>query len=252
MKIIIITIAALFVFFVSLLTVNLWGKSQVYTEYKHKVLTSAGAPIIFIKPSFNQLDSVINSTDNIYLDVVTSFDQKLVIPKRKWLTTEKPIRLFNYEDVKNDVILLANIKNQLANKKIIFNINDNAQAGHEIFLFNMQQLGFEKGENYIVTSPYEAPVKALKELAPALIFGTTQPEILKIVAMQSMYLLPALNIRADVVIHPLKIRNQNFYNNDLLLEMKKRYKKIIIGPINESEKENAEKLSAFGIILNRY
>ncbi|MEQ1722554.1 MAG: hypothetical protein ABL930_05220, partial [Pseudobdellovibrio sp.] len=188
MRILIVTIGTLFIFSISLLTVKYWGKGLAYTDYKHPMYDVQSLPLEFYKPSFEQLDAALKSDKNLFLDVAITFDQKLVIPKRKWVSTEKPLRLFSYEDVKNDVIVVIDLKEQLAGRKIIFNLSENAQAIHETFIFTMKQIGFEKGENFIVTSQYEAPVKALKEAAPALLFGSTEPEILKIVAMQSMYI----------------------------------------------------------------
>ena len=108
----------------------------------------------------------------------------------------------------------------------------------------------EKGENFIITSSFEAPLKALKEIAPALVYGSTQPEILKIVAMQSMYLLEATTLRADVIIHPLKIRNQHFFNEEIMTEMTRRHKKIIVGPLYEGELAEALLLKPYGVIVN--
>jgi hypothetical protein len=115
----------------------------------------------------------------------------------------------------------------------------------------MKLLGFEKGKNFIVTSQYEAPVKALKEAAPALLFGSTEPEILKILAMQSMYILEAVSIRADIIIHSLKIKNHDFFNDEIVAELKKRHKRIIVGPVATSEEiAQARKLQPYAIILN--
>jgi hypothetical protein len=252
MKIIIVSAATVLVFFIALLTIKLWGKAQTYHDYKHMMLQSVirDHPIEFTRPSYEHLNEIIESDKNIYLDVVVTFDQKLVIPKRKWVATEKPIRLFSYDEVKNDVILVADIKDHLIKKKIIFNLNENAQAIHETFMHDMKLIGLNKGENFIVTSQFEAPIKALKEIAPALVYGSTQPEILKIVAMQSMYLLEAVNIRADVIIHPIKIRKLDFFNQEIVSELKKRFKKIIVGPVNPEELTEAVALKPFAIILN--
>jgi hypothetical protein len=251
MRILIVTIGTLFIFSISLLTVKYWGKGQVYTDYKHPMYDVQSLPLEFYKPSFEQLDAALRSDKNLFLDLAVTFDQKLVIPKRKWVSTEKPLRLFSYEDVKNDVIVVTDLKEQLASKKIIFNLSENAQAIHETFIYTMKLLGFQKGENFIVTSQYEAPVKALKEAAPALLFGSTEPEILKIVAMQSMFILEAVSIRADIIIHALKIKNHDFFNEEIRAELKKRHKRIIVGPVaNSEELAQALKLQPYAVILN--
>ncbi|MBY0553052.1 hypothetical protein K2P97_00890 [bacterium] len=250
MRIFVITLGTLFVAFISLMTVKYWGKTQMYVDYKHPMFDTQSAPLEFYKPDFTHLNEALKSDKNLYLDVTITFDQKLVIPRRQWVSTEKPLRLFAYEDVKSDVILVTDVKNSLISKKIIFNLSENAQAIHETFAFTMKQLGLEKGENFIVTSQYEAPIKALKEAAPALLFGSTQPEILKIVAMQSMYLIEAVNIRADVIVHPLKIKKHDFFNEELMSELNKRHKRIVVGPVNSEELTQAMKLQPYAVILN--
>lgn len=249
MRIIVVTICSLLVFFLGLLTVKFWGKAQTYAEYPHVMLQGQGAPIEFFKPSYAQLNESLASNKNLFLDVTVTFDQKLVIPKRKFVATEKPIKLFKYDEIKNDVLLVVDLKEQLNKRKIIFNMVDNARAIHETFIYDLKAMGMDKGDGFIVTSQYEAPIKALKELAPAFVYGSTQPEVLKIVAMQSMHVLEAVSIRADVIIHPLKIRNQLFYNDEIIQELKRRHKKIIIGPIGPDELLSAQQLNPFGIIL---
>lgn len=249
MRIIVVTICSLAVFFLGLLTVKIWGKGQVYPEYSHAMLKEQGAPIEFYKPSYDHLNEALASDRNLFLDVTVTFDQKLVIPKRKFVATERPIKLFKFEEIQKDVLLVTDLKERLLKRKTIFNFVDNARAIHETFIFDLKAMSMDKGDNFIVTSQYEAPIKALKELAPAFVYGSTQPEILKIVAMQSMYVLEAVSIRADVIIHPLKIRNQLFYNDEILQELKRRHKKIIIGPISNEELPQARQLNPYGIIL---
>jgi hypothetical protein len=250
MRILIVSLASLFVTFVSFLIVKLWGQSQVYYEYQHPFFTEKVLPVEFYKPSYEKLEQYLKNDSNIFLDVAVTLDQKLVSPKKAWVKSLKPLQYQNYSDIKNDVFLISDYKDYLKNKKIIFNISENAQAVHDIFFECMRQIGFEKGENFIVASPYEAPIKALKELAPALLYGSTQPEILKIVAMGSMHLYEAVNIRSDVIIHTLKLKNQDFFSDDLLKEIERRHKRIIIGPMNEAEKDEAAKFKPYGLIIN--
>ncbi len=248
-RVLLVSFFTLILSFICFWIVKFWGQSQVYTEYKHPMLSEKVLPLIFIKPSPATLDQTIKSSQNVYLDVSTTLDQQLVIAKRVWTNKEKPIRNLQYVDIKNDVVLLSEYKAFLSNKKIIFNLVENAQAGHEIFFYNIQQLGMGQGENFIVTSPFEAMIKALKENQPELVYGTTTPEILKILAMNSMHLVEATTIRADVIIHPLLVRGQTFYVESLMKDFNRRHKKIIIGPISEADKDKAASLNPYGLII---
>lgn len=244
-----VTIGSLFVFAVSFAIVKLWGQSQTYPEYRHLMYSESKEMIEFVKPKVENLEIALKKEKNLFLNVIVTLDQKLVLSKRTFTEKEKPIRHSTVEEVKNDVILLENYKDLLRDKKIIFSIAENSAAVHENFVHNMKELGLEKGENFIVLSPYEAPIKALKELAPAYLYGTTQPEILKIVAMNSMHLIEAANIRADFIVHPLQIRKQPFFTEEILKEIVRRNKRIIIGPITVAEKDEAVKFHPYGLII---
>lgn len=249
MRVLLVTIGSLFVLFICYGIVKLWGQSQVYPEYKHAFYSGSDLPVEFIKPKYENIEKTLKEKIFLFLDVVVTQDQKLIVPKKAWKQADKPIRYSMLDEIKNDVLVLQDFKDILPSKRIIFNIIENSQAVHENFVHNMKELGLENGENFAVTSPYEAPIKALKELAPAYLYGTTQPEILKILAMQSMYVIEAVNLRADFVIHPLKIRNQKFFSEDLLKEVARRHRRIIVGPITEAEKDEAIKLKPYGLVV---
>lgn len=254
MRIILTTIGSLLVSLIIFWTIKFWGRSHTYTEYNHPLYAAASktpGPIIFIKPSFQNLEAALQKEPNLYLNVLSTEDGRLVFPKKEWDAKLKPLRYAKYDDVKNDVILVSDLKDILPQKKIIFNMLENAQAGHIIFYDEIKKANLEKGDNFIATSPYEAMAASLKDIAPALLFGSTQPEILKITAMRSMGLLEALNLRADVVIYPLFIRNQKFWDQELIQELAHRHKRFIIGPIDEKDRPEAEALNPFGIIINQ-
>lgn len=231
--------------------VKFWGRSQLFIEYHHPMLTNVETPVLFYKPKAQDVEAALKSDQNLFLDVANTLDQKMVIITSPDHLQGKQIRNEKYDNIKDYVLLLSNYAPNLKKKKIIFNLFENAIAGHEIFINFLNEVDLQKGENFIVTSPFEAIAKSIKEKSPALLFGTTQPEILKIVAMDSMFLIEAANIRADFIIHPLKIRNQNFFNQSILAEIHRRHKNIIIGPETENHLEEANRLKPYGIILQK-
>lgn len=250
--ILVVTLGCLFVCALAFTAIKQFGRGQVYTEYAHPMLRlepAEIAPRIFIKPAPGQLTQALAGDENLYLDVGLTIDQKLVVLNQK---VTQHIRSVTFAQIEKQVVPFAEAI-KLANhvdRKFIFNFLENALLTHEIFLNELKTLQLEKGQNFIVVSEYEASMRALKELQPALIFGTTKPEILRLVAMESMYLIEATSLRADVVIHPLKIRGQNFYTADLANELLRRHIKTIIGPIDSAELAEAQKLKPLGIIIN--
>lgn len=252
MRIVLVTICSLIASLIIFWTVKFWGRSLQFVPYDHPIYSHYKAnsqPILFVKPAASDLESAMLGSENLYLDVASTSDQKVVLPRKVWGPKEKAIRYRNYEDIKSDVFLLSEWKEKLADRKIIFNLIENAQAGHVIFFDEIKKMNWEKGENFIVTSPYEAMARALKEIAPAWLYGSTQPEILRLVAMKSMLLIEAVSFRADIIIHPLLIRNQPFYDEVLLKEIDRRHKKIIVGPVSSADLIVAQQLNPLGIII---
>lgn len=257
MKIIAISLGTVFFVLFAIMTTKFWGQSQFYYEYKHPFLNtqitgssaSEQQSLIFYNPVPQNTLDTLNGKENLYLEVAFTRDHEFVLPLEKF---KQAVRYYSYEEISSKVIKMVDLAPLLkAPRKVIFNLLENTRAEHEVFMEFMKKMGLEKGENFLVRSEYEAPIKALKELAPALLYGTTKPEILKIVAMQSMYLIEAVTLRADVLVHPLKIRNQNFYNEGIVEEMQRRHKKIIVGPVTPNELAEAQQLKPFGIILNQ-
>lgn len=252
MRVIAAIIISLFVTALTFFIVKFWGQSQPYSDYKHPFYQTTEI-LIFKKPSFANIDQVITTTsENLYLDIANTKDQKMVIVdvnNNQSTDHTKSIRNKLYAEVEKDVFLLEKYKDHLKKRRIIFNLNENAIAGHLIFTDTIKALGLEKNDNFILTTPYETLSKSIKELVPTMLFGTTQPEILKLKAMESLNLIEAATMRADVLIYPLTYYKKTFYTAALQKELKRRFKKIIVGPIPASELEEAQKLNPLGIIV---
>lgn len=251
MRILVVTIGTLVFLWAGLWTVKFWGRSQLYLNYNHPLLTKVEKPVIFYKYKSNETEAGLKSSDNLYLDIANTSDQKMVVVINPSQLKGKQIRNEKFENIKDAVLLLSNYSNELQSKKLIFNLFENAIAGHEIFLDFLKEAGLQKGENFILTSPFEAIAKSIKDKQPALLFGSTQPEILKILAMDSMYMIEAANIRADFIIHPIKIRNQNFFTKSIVNEILRRHKNFIIGPETSDHLEEAKSLAPYAIIIQK-
>lgn len=255
MRIIFVTVGALAVCFVLFLTTKMWGRARHFPEYQHAFFAAEASklPLIFegtkgLSPT--ETKELLDGDQNLYLEVAFTQDQVLVLPFKKF---ERAVRYYNLSDVKSDVLDVDQLAPFLKkDRKFILNLMENTRAEHEVFVENMQKMGLDKSQNFLVMSDYEAPLKALKEIAPAYVFGSSKPEILRIVAMQSMYLLEAVTLRADAIVQPLELRNREFFNEEILKEMKRRSVKIIVGPVSPSEVPRAQQLNPFGIIVSRH
>ncbi len=251
MRILIITLGTAVVCLIIFLILKIWGGSQTFINYPHPFYnqTKATETILFEKPKFSQISEILkNSKNNIYLDIATTKDGIIVIHEvNKYQTSS--FRNKYFKDIKDIVLNLADFKNDLKNRKIIFNLTENAIAGDKTLIEEFQKIGLDDKSEILISAPYEVMSKSLKELAPTYIFAASLPEILRLKAMESFYLIETASLRADVIIHTLYYYKKLFFTETFIHEIKRRNKKMIIGPIPQSEFEEALKLKPLGIVL---
>jgi hypothetical protein len=242
--------------------IKIWGASQPYSAYNHPFLVqTTSAPFTFKILTPLNLDEGLKTQKNIYLYIAMTVEQKLIIIDKNY-ENEKQIQkkqtakfhsrtLKELSDGTNQsAVLLENYKDLLKDKKIIFDMQDNPLQGTTAFVNTMKNLGLESGDNFIFISAFDPPSKDLKTQQPTYLYGSSAPEILRIKAMESLYLIEAATFRADIIIHPLTYYKQPFFTETLMTQLEKRHKKFIIGPITEEESPAALALKPFGIIIN--
>lgn len=255
-RIIIATIIALFVSSTIFLSVTFWGQSQHYAYYEHPLLPKKDAseqkPIIILALS----PELLKKYPTKYAAAEAVMINLSITGDNQWVVTplEETFRIQNkkYEQISDQVLKLEDlIKDsslKILNKKMILNIVENPIGLENSFDKLLEMIGQKDGKSIIVTSPYEVPLKTLKEKYPTFIFGSSKPEVLKLKAMESLYLIGAATLRADMVIYPLTYYKQPFYTETLLKELKHRYKNFIVGPLEEGELPKALELKPWGVI----
>ncbi|MBC7458630.1 MAG: hypothetical protein H7235_10145 [Bdellovibrionaceae bacterium] len=268
MRLLIATIIALTVSLAFFVMVKIWGSSQPYGEYSHPYFTPATQQttqgstdaLVFKILTPQSLTEGLKTEKNIYLNIAITSDLKLIIIDKdyeaekqfvKKVTAKLHSRLFSdiTDGTPNAAVLVENYKNQLKDKKIIFNMQDNPLQGTTVFVDTMKLIGLDAGNNFLFISAFDPPSKDLKSQQATYIYGTSDPEILRIKALESLYLIEASTFRADVVIHPLTYFKQPFFTEVLLNELKRRHKRFIIGPLIDGEMNHALALKPFGVIV---
>ncbi len=267
MRLVIATLIALSVSFGFFVMIKIWGSSQPYGEYRHPFFTSffngatpeTAEPIIFKTLNPKDLTEGLKTQKNIYLNIAISSDLKLIILDKDYeaqkqfdknVTAKLHSREFKdiADGTPNSAVLVENYKDQLKDKKIIFNMMDNPLQGTTVFINTMEAIGMDAGNNFLFISAFDPPSKDLKSMQATYIYGTSDPEILRIKALESIYMIEAATFRADVLIHPLTFYKQPFFTEVLLKELQRRHKKFIIGPLVEGEMNAALALKPFGVI----
>ena len=264
MRLLIATIIALSVSSAFFVMIKIWGKSQPYGEYNHaffaSTLYTSQDSLIFKILTPQNLTMGLSTEKNIYLNIAITSDLKLIIIDKDYeaqkqfdknVTAKLHSRLYSEiaDGTPNTAVLVENYKLQLKDKKIIFNMQDNPLQGTTVFVDTMKLIGLESGDNFIFISAFDPPSKDLKSQQATYLYGTSDPEILRIKALESIAIIEAATFRADVVIHPMTFFKQLFFTETLINELKRRHKKFIIGPLVDGEMKNALALKPFGVII---
>lgn len=261
MRIIPATLISLFIAAVFFMIIKMWGSSQLYLEYKHPFYADVTETLIFKVLTPENIVEGLKTQENIYLNVAVTLDRKLIVidpnyEKEKTAAENKTYKFQsrNFDEITNAnpkaAVLLEKFKSQLSDKRIIFNLQDNPLSATPVFIETMTALGLESGNNFIFVSPYDPPAKDLKSQQPTYLYGATDPEILRIKALESLFLVEAATFRADVVIHPLTYYKKPFFTEALVENLNRRFKKIIIGPLEDNEMGDALALKPLGVIIH--
>lgn len=246
MRLVMSIIVSLSVSLILFMIVKMWGKSQIFIDYQHPFYsldTNQKAPLIFLELHKDwTIDSALKKyeefqVDGIWINVAVTSDQKTVVLKKPI----EQVRKLTYAEVQNDAYTAAEIKRFLSNRRVILNFLENPISGPELIQDFVKESGLLEKKLFAVLSPYDPPMRFLKEQQPTFIFGTTQPEILRIKALESIYLIEASTFRADLVVHPWDFYgHQSFFSETLVNEMSRRFKRLVVGPIEQPQWEDLQ------------
>jgi hypothetical protein len=68
---------------------------------------------------------------------------------------------------------------------------------------------------------------------------------MRMMSFDSMWILPSTQFKGDVFISPFTLLKRPAFNDDIVAEMKRRHKKIFLGPISTKEQlDDAKRLGA--------
>jgi hypothetical protein len=231
--------------------VKFWGMSQHYVAYQHPIYQTATAPLIFSVASPSNYAHLIKSRQPFFINLAITADQQLILHFSNALTnyrTKTFSEISTCLEAKECLRFLDEVSH-LKNQVIILNLTENPMSGPDIIAQEFAKAQFSTGETFIFSGPYEAPLKELKIRNPTWLFGSTKPEILRMKAMESLWLTEAATYRADVVIHSLKLYDREFFTTNLLADIQRRFKKIIVGPVKIKDLPEAKSLQPFAIIV---
>lgn len=250
---------------------RIWGLGQNYPLYEHSFF-SGSTPLIIVKAdTLEKANEVLKLRPDavLWLDVRLSREKvPFILPvsrDREFLDSKRqeqekspttPIMLSNklaeypWEQIKEFYKTPPFLKDYYAKfpqTRFILNIIDNVSEVHHVVVDAIKD--YLPKERTLVQSDALIIMTSVKDLKPEWVYGTSVPDIVRLLTFDSMWVLPSTQFKGDVFISPFKVRNRSAFNDDIISEMQRRKKRIFLGPIqNESDFAVASRHNVDGYI----
>lgn len=243
MRILSLTIGTLFVIAIALATTHFWGLGRDFTEFKSPFFADPKTPWVAL-PIENEKFILENPQSILWLDVARNDkDELVVIP---WLEARE-LKLSESPVEKADRTLLSKALEKFTKNRIVINVVSNKENIHEQL---SALIGKVADGKFLFQSEFINVLTSLKELLPRQVYGTSQPDRMRFRVFDSLGILTAAPFKGDVYVASPFWRTQQLVDENLRAEIKRRKKKMILGPLlTKEDLDLALRLEPEGVII---
>lgn len=248
MRLLALTVGSLLMIGVLILTVRFWGlgKTQMQFEsaYFSRPLESDQYEVII--PWEQNFFLEQNPNWILWVDVYRGNEDVLLA--KAWIERDKPNR--DLEQMPSPTRpALSDLLRQHSKARFILNITDNKERIHLQLQALVESLNAE--ERILITSDFSVVTDATKTLLPRVLFGSAPQDVVRLKTLESLWVLPAATLDADVLISPLQRSKIDLISLEITKEMKRRNKRTFLGPLFTKEDVlKAKALRAEGLFVS--
>ncbi|WP_413943779.1 hypothetical protein [Bdellovibrio sp. HCB-162] len=271
MRIFFITFATVVVLGILILMARIWGLGQNYPLYEHAFFSGPTPMIIAKADTLTAAQEILKLRPDavIWLDVRFSREKvPFVLPasrdkefmEMKRQEQEKnpttPIMIgsklseYPWEQINEfykTTPALKEFYEQLPQTRFVLNIVDNVADAHTALVDAIS--GLKPNDRTLIQSEALIIMTSIKDLKPEWVYGTSTPDLMRLLTFDSLYVLPSTQFKGDVFIAPFTLLKRPAFNADIIEEMRRRNKRIFLGPIqNEAQLAEASRYRADGYI----
>lgn len=120
--------------------------------------------------------------------------------------------------------------------RILLRILSNNEDMHQRLsqlIANAKIPDFEK--HFLFYGPYQNVILSLKDLQPSWMFGSSFVDAIRWNIWKGFFLLPVASLKSDVWISPLQLKKRSLIDSEIMTELHRRYKKVILGPLESQD-----------------
>ena len=273
MKLIFISITTLVILFGLLMSARMWGLGQHYAPFEHKFFDGHTETLGFRLKEIGEATPFLEAHPDLvlWLDVRFSGDKKFYVlnpemdrfflkslEERQKANPQTPIfksgKLQDYTVEEIQAVLpqalpLVDYLEKYPTQRFIFNIGDNVSEIHSYMARFIDE--HKLVDRVLVQSPIDVVLSATKELRPEFLYGTSQSELMRLLAFESMWVLPAAPLKGDVLVSPFTLLDRPAFTDQGLGEFTRRNKKAALLIDNLDEYVRAKNLAVDLIIASR-
>lgn len=222
MRFLAIIITTLLMTFMTVTTIHLWGLSQVFIPFESP-FSKAETPWVVVP--WDQYEEIKYKFPEaiLWMDVYQSSNQTLLVSP--WKDHDLASKLQPQASTA-DRPLFSDIVQKYPNQRILINVTSN-------LLDVDRQIAdiIKNDERFLIQSDYDVIMKSLKEQRPRNLYGSSIADRMRLMTFQSLWVLPAVPFKGDVFIGDLKHKKIEMFNEGVAQELRRRHKKIILGPL---------------------
>lgn len=223
-----------------LLMAHLWGLSQPILEYPSPFFDPArpevsqpgkakpASKVLWIPAWDEDPEKALPQTEStpIWVPIFQNRQREL----RLWPTDQAWIASLSEERQGPSFEALLP---QWRNRRIFLQVLSNSQNIHEQVSQAFDSLDWKMP--VLFYSEIEVVVDSMRPLRPQWSYGSSGPDRLRLLSFDSLWILPALSLPRDAWTGPLRTHTVSLLNTNVVLELRRRKKKIVIGPIQSDE-----------------
>lgn len=267
MRVLVISIGSVLAVLAILGAFRLYGLSIEYKPYDHVFLKTPTPWMVVRTANPTEAQAVLRKWSEaiLWLDIVKTHDHKVLVLSDEYLRQRLVPTSFAPEKWKGpfleryelaelrplfpDALLIADFLKAFPKQKFILNITSNSQDIDRDLLTAVEKTA-DINQRILIQSPVDVVLRSIKKEQPTWVFGASQSDWVKLLSLESIGVIAATGFPGDVFIVPLEMHGRPAFNEEVLKEMRRRHKLILIGPLStSSEYTAARKFGADGYIF---
>lgn len=243
MRILLLSLGIIIIGGLGLFTIRTRGLSQNHSQFDHS-WNSKPTPWIALPWSseFSNHAQVI-----LWIDVYQSNEGVVFALKNRPSYLKKQYNADEF--AKLEPVELSSLVESLKDRDLVLNVISNKELIDE----KIAGLFDARFDNHIlIQSDYDVILDSLKKLKPMWLYGTSSSERVRFRTLESMWVEPAMKYSRDVYVGPLRQKGVELLSENILSELKRRKKKILVGPLSsKDEQELVQRLGIDGVFIDQ-